>query len=123
VEIRYVLTIRDPLKDLSAEHQWRSWNRCERIVKRLYHFKENHIIVAVNCNNVVHHDSWKTSSACQRMKNITHILTYVSSTVAYDGIRRGPARQKIFLSMLKIFVRIRTYSLYDKLALGARWIG
>ena len=40
-----------------------------------------------------------------------------SHTVVYAGIRRG---RKFFLSMLKNFVRIRTYGLYDKHTLGTR---
>jgi hypothetical protein len=57
------------------------------------------------------------------MKNITHTLVYVSSTVAYAGytLAYGEARRdRNILSMLKNFVRIRTYGLYDKLTLGAR---
>ena len=59
----------------------------------------------------------------QRMKNITHTLVYVSSTVAYAGytLAYGEAwRDRNILSMLKNCVRIRTYGLYDKLTLGAR---
>ena len=45
---------------------------------------------------------------------------YISSTVAYGGMRWHTARQNFFLSMLKNFVRIRTYDLYDKHTLGTR---
>jgi hypothetical protein len=63
------------------------------------------------------------------MKNITHTLVYADIRFKHGRIRwytlaygpYGEARRD--RNMLKNFVRIRTYSLYDKLALGARWIG
>ena len=39
----------------------------------------------------------------------------------HGRIRWHTARQKHFLIMLKIFVRIRTYDLYDKHTLGPRY--
>jgi hypothetical protein len=67
------------------------------------------------------------------MKNITHSYTIGIGCIrfkhgrirwhklAYAGIH-GEARRdkKIFLSMIKNFVRIRTYGLYDKHTLGTR---
>ena len=38
----------------------------------------------------------------------------------HGRVRRHTAKQKFFLSMLKNFVRIRTYGLYDKHTLGTR---
>ena len=46
-----------------------------------------------------------------------HGIVTTPPLVAYGGIRRG---RIFFLSMLKNFVRIRTYDLYDKHTLGTR---
>ena len=67
------------------------------------------------------------SVSSQRMKNITHTLTYARGTLGigcirfkHAGIRRG---RKLFLSMLKNLVRIPTYGLNAEYARGTLLIG
>ena len=64
------------------------------------------------------------------MENTNHTLAYARCTLGigcmrfkHGGIRMDTARQKNFLSMLKNFVRMRTYGLYVTILIKARLHG